>query len=92
MQQIFNAPVNKVINQNFRKFDDSIRTESKTSSVTVKLTETQKEILKDICFDNGIDVSAFVNQAVSVYIKVFPYREKVRRYSDLLIQLLSNLT
>ena len=94
MQQSFNfnGPVAKVVTNNIQRYDDSPKNESKTIGVTVKLTETQREVLKTICFDNGIDVSAFINQAISSYIKIFPYRDKLSRHTDLLSFLLQRLS
>ena len=94
MQQTFNfhAPVNKVVTNNIQKYDDAPKTESKTIGVTVKLTETQREVLKDICFDNGLDVSSFINHAISCYIKVFPYRDKLAKHQDILSGLMQRLS
>jgi hypothetical protein len=87
----FHGAVGKVINQSISRFDESSRGESKTDSITVKLTCSQKEIVKDICLDDDIGVSTFAANAISCYIPFRQYKEKLIRHEALIVSLLESL-
>lgn len=60
--------------------------------VQAKLTYSQKEALRRICHDHNIDMSAFARDAISAYIDLFPYKEKIERHRRVLRSVLDGLS
>lgn len=59
--------------------------------VQAKLTPSQKEALRAICAENGLDMSTFAREAITAYIDLFPYKDKIERHHRLLRSLLDRL-
>lgn len=77
--------------QQINVYHQAPTSESKTDSLTMKLTPTQKEALKNIARERNIGASSFLQEAMDSYISIYPYREKIDRHHDLLVALLSKL-
>ena len=77
--------------QQINVYHQAPQSESKTDSLTMKLTPTQKEALKNIARERNIGASSFIQEAMDIYIHIYPFREKLQRHHDLLINLLSSL-
>ena len=60
--------------------------------IQAKLTTSQKEALRSICAGNGMDMSTFARDAISFYIDLWPYREKIQRHHRLLRSICSKLS
>jgi hypothetical protein len=60
--------------------------------IQAKLTYAQKEAVRRICHDNGLDMSAFARDAISAYIDLFPYKEKFERHRRVLRAVLDGLS
>lgn len=84
-QNIFSQKVAKQINN----FSDSGRAESKTSSATVKLTETQKTALSAFSSETGVGMSRILSDALDLYFVLYPHGHKVSSHKEVLHQLLS---
>jgi len=76
--------------ENIHIYRKASKTESKTDGSFVKLTATQKEALKSICKEQNIGVSTFIANALDTYIQIFPYKEKIERHKDTLLDILEN--
>jgi hypothetical protein len=59
--------------------------------IQVKLSPGQKEAVRKICAENKMEMSAFAREAVSVFIDLWPYREKLHRHHRALRGLLEIL-
>jgi hypothetical protein len=57
-----------------------------------KLTPSQKEAIRNICNQNGLDMSTFAREAITTYIDLFPYKQKIRKHHRLLRQVLDGLS
>jgi hypothetical protein len=62
------------------------------SGVQAKLTPSQKEAIRQICHENGLDMSAFARDAITAYLDLFPYKEKIERHRRLLREILHRLS
>lgn len=60
--------------------------------IQVKVTPTQKEAIRKICAENGLDLSTFCREAVNCFIDLFPYRTKIKTHHRLIRQILDNLS
>ena len=60
--------------------------------VQAKLTPSQKEALRRICADNGLDMSTLVREALTFYIDLWPYKGKIERHHRVLRKLLDSLS
>lgn len=60
--------------------------------VQAKLTYSQKEALRRICHDNGMEMSTFARDAISAYIDLFPFKAKIEKHRDVLIAVLDRLS
>jgi hypothetical protein len=58
----------------------------------VKVTPTQKEAIRKICIENGLDLSTFGREAVDCFIDLFPYKDKIKKHHRLLRQVLDGLS
>lgn len=85
----FNGPVNQ---NTINRYAESEKDESKTGKYTVSLTDTQKTILKELCFEANIGVSTFIGQALENYLKLYPFRDKLHRHGDFLVETLKRLS
>lgn len=65
--------------------------EKHVDGIQVKLSPSQKEAVRRICSENNMEMSAFAREAVSVFIDLFPYREKIHRHHRALRGLLEIL-
>lgn len=92
----FFGRVEKVVNRAApasADFAESTRSESKTDSITVKLTARQKQLIQDVCFEaGGIGASTFANQAIECFLDIHPYKEKIHRHRAFLVDLLERLS
>ena len=57
-----------------------------------KLTPSQKEAIRTICNENGLDMSTFAREAISFYIDIFPYKQKIHKHHRLLRHILDGLS
>lgn len=78
--------------QQIRIYNQANHTESRTENGGVKLTPTQKEALQSICREHNISVSRFIADALDAYIEIFPFKDKIHRNRDLLMDLLGRLS
>ena len=60
--------------------------------IQAKLTYSQKEAVRRICHDNGMDMSTFARDAISAYIDMFPYKEKIERHRRALRAVLESMS
>lgn len=60
--------------------------------VNAKLTASQKEALRGICNDHGMDMSAFARDAITFYLDLFPYKDKIEKHKRLLRQIVGELS
>jgi hypothetical protein len=65
--------------------------ESKTTPATVKLTASEKETIKDFCFEHDISVSEFMRNASNFYHRYYGHAAKLIKYQDAVLGLLKNL-
>ena len=65
--------------------------ESKTDGSQVKLTPTQKTAISHICREHNVPVSAFLRDALDLYLELFPYREKIRHHKEALVGVIKSL-
>jgi len=77
---------------NINLFRTSAVNDSRTSEANCKLTQTQKEVIRDLCREHNVAVSRFIYDALSLYIDIFPYREKFVQHRRWLREGLSILT
>lgn len=63
-----------------------------TDGIQAKLTPSQKEAIRRICSENGMDMSTFARDAITSYIDLFPYKEKIERHHRLLRLVLDGLS
>lgn len=78
--------------RNIKIYHASERNESKTEGVLAKFTPTQKEAIRSICKEHNLNASTFLREALDFYIELFPYRDKIKRHSELLREVLSSLS
>ena len=81
---------NTIKNINF--YNEAAKSESRTEGSQVKLTATQKEALKSICKEQNMSISSFIADALETYIQIFPYKEKIKRHKDVLLNILDKFT
>lgn len=62
-----------------------------TDGVQAKLTPTQKDAVRRICAENGLDMSTFARDAISFYIDLFPYKEKIEKHRRVLRSVLDSM-
>ena len=67
-------------------------TEKFIDGVQAKLTPSQKEALRRICTENNLDMSTIVREALTFYIDLWPYKEKIDRHHRVLRKLLDSLS
>jgi len=72
-------------------YHEAERTESKTDGMQLKLSPTQKEAIKNIIREYGIDGSTFLRDALNTYLEIFPYKDKLLKHKDLLAELINRL-
>ena len=60
--------------------------------VQAKLTPSQKEAFRKLCLENGMDMSTLARDAISYYLDLFPYKDKIDRHRRLLRQVLDGLS
>lgn len=60
--------------------------------IQVKLTPSQKEAIRKICAEHGLDMSTFARDALTSYIDLWPYKDKIDRHHRLLRSFLHALT
>ena len=60
--------------------------------IQAKLTPSQKEALRKICIEHGMDMSTLARDAITAYIDLFPYKDKIDRHRRLLRHVLDGLT
>lgn len=65
--------------------------ESKTSPVTLKLEESEKNVIADFCLKEDLSVSQFYREAGRLYQIVYPYKAKIEKYWDAVASLLMRL-
>jgi hypothetical protein len=59
--------------------------------IQAKLTYSQKEAVRRICHDNGMDMSTFARDAIGAYIDLFPYKDKFEKHRRVLRSILDSL-
>lgn len=76
---------------NIKIYQEAAKSESRTDGSQVKLTPTQKQAIQSICKEQGINVSAFIYDALDSHIEFFPYKNKIKRHKQLLLNMLKSL-
>lgn len=92
MSQQLKIEFSKNTIRNINVYTEAAKTESRTDGSQVKLTATQKEALKSICKEQNISISSFIADALETYIQIFPYKNKIQKHKDLLLNILNNFT
>lgn len=92
MEINFNGEVRQVnINETFERFHEAAKNESKTDSITIKLTPSQKIAIEAICEKRGIGKSTFFYQAIENHLRRLPYESKFRQYEKAFAAFIDNL-
>lgn len=65
--------------------------ESKTTPVTLKLEESEKNDIANFCLKEDLSVSQFYREAGRFYRVVYPYKEKLERYWEAVTSLILRL-
>jgi hypothetical protein len=77
--------------QNIHIYNEASKTESKTEQAVAKISPSQSVAIKAICKEHNLKESAFVRDAIDTHIELFPFKEKLKRHKDLLLDFLDNL-
>ena len=73
-------------------YNEASKNESHTGGdINVKFTPSQQKAIGAICEEHGMKRSTFVREMVDDHIEFFPYRDKIRRHKDRLIDFLKIL-
>jgi hypothetical protein len=72
-------------------YREAAGSEKCVDGIQVKLSPGQKEAVRKICSENNMDMSTFAREAVSVFIDLWPYREKIQKHHRTLRGLLEIL-
>lgn len=86
---VFGGTVN--IEKTLEAYRDAPRSESKTDGCQVKLTETQKAALRAVCSELGVGLSTFISRAIETQLRILPIEERLWRYEQAVVALLSSL-
>lgn len=65
--------------------------QSRTEGATVKLTSAEKERLQAFCFKHDLSVSEFMRNATNLYLTFFQHIDKILRYREAIISMVSKL-
>ena len=60
--------------------------------IQAKLTPGQKEAIRMICLEHGMDMSTFARDAITSYVDLFPYKKKIEKHHRLLRLVLDGLS
>lgn len=67
------------------------RNESKTTTASVKLADTEKKVIQDFCLEHDVSFSAFVRDAALFYHSLYPESSKLTKYREAVVAMLNKL-
>lgn len=82
--------LSQVVRKQVNNFHESAKTESKTDSATIKLTQTQKAALRNVAEARGVGVSTLLAQAIEFHFSYIEHAEKLQMHRELVVSLLKN--
>ena len=62
-----------------------------SDGILAKFTPTQMEALKNIMREHNIKGSTFLREAMDFYIELFPFKNKIQKHKNFLIETLKRL-